>query len=532
MKRLVALILTAVLALGMIPFAGAAFTDADKIAAGHKEAVTYVSEKKVISGFPDGSFQPQGTLTRAQAAKILCVALEGADKAEALTKTDTGFSDVPASHWAAKYVAYCAEKGIVAGVGDGKFAPDAALTAAAFGKMLLVAYGKAKAETLVGKDWIVNTQKAMRQDNMKEGLDTIGNEPTTRENACHMAYNFIEFDEIAKADPEKYKETTISFTDGKNYRVLGRAWQDKDGVVCDYSADGVEFTLDCVGDIVLTCNASEKQGTTLKYRVIVDGVPSDQVNFKVGGEESLTVIGKRIQPGLHTIRILKDTQVSHSKDTLKSITLRCAADTMKATQPKKRMIEVIGDSSTAGYGAVVTSTPNTTKNSSSITLSYAYLVPDALDADWEMCVKGSLGVVRQTGEPPYNYAELYEYRNRWRDPDTRFPFERKADLVLLKISGNDNSVDVAEWKAAMTKFIEVIRSYHGADTPVVFWGQTGLKKRPYAQELMKEIPNLYGVFSKGNNDGMGGHPSAEAQKRFTEEILKVVRPIWEALDKK
>ena len=82
----------------------------------------------------------------------------------------------------------------------------------------------------------------------------------------------------------------------------------------------------------------------------------------------------------------------------------------------------------------------------------------------------------------------------------------------------------------MTKFIQTIRSYHGENTPVVFWGQTGLKKRPYAQELMKEIPNLYGVFSKGNNEGMGGYPSAEAQKRFTEEILTVVRPIMDAMN--
>ena len=127
MKRVSAIILAAVLLLGCLPvFAGAAFTDADKIAEGHKTAVEYVSAKKVISGFPDGSFQPQGNLTRAQAAKILCVALEGADKAEALTKTDTGFSDVPASHWAAKFVAYCADEGIVAGVGGGKFSPDAA----------------------------------------------------------------------------------------------------------------------------------------------------------------------------------------------------------------------------------------------------------------------------------------------------------------------------------------------------------------------------------------------------------------------
>ena len=179
MKRITAIILAVVLLFALVPAAGAAFTDAAKIGADNKAAVDFVSEKKIISGFPDGSFRPQETLTRAQASKILCVALEGAEKADALTKTETGFADVPASNWAAKYVAYCADKGIVAGVGTGKFDPDGKLSAAAFGKMLLVAYGKAKAEELVGAKWLENTQKALKENALDEGVAPVENSPMT-----------------------------------------------------------------------------------------------------------------------------------------------------------------------------------------------------------------------------------------------------------------------------------------------------------------------------------------------------------------
>ncbi len=191
MKRFLALILAAVLLSGTLPSAGAAFSDMGEVSAQHVEAVVRVSGENVISGFPDGSFKPRQTLTRAQAAKILCSALEGADKAEALTNQESGFSDVPDSYWAAKYIAYCAEKGIVSGAGDGTFRPDDPLTAAAFAKMLLVAYGKSKADKLTGEDWVTKTQKAIRKAKLKDGLDPIENEPTTRENACHMAYNFL-----------------------------------------------------------------------------------------------------------------------------------------------------------------------------------------------------------------------------------------------------------------------------------------------------------------------------------------------------
>ncbi|MBR3850129.1 MAG: S-layer homology domain-containing protein, partial [Oscillospiraceae bacterium] len=140
MKKLLALLLALVTLLSALPLAGAAFKDEGFIAEEYQKAVAAVSEMGIINGFEDGSFGPKKTLTRAQAAKILCVMLEG-EKESALTKTETGFSDVPATHWAAKYVAYCVDKGIVAGVGDGKFDPNGQLSAAAFAKMLLVAIG-------------------------------------------------------------------------------------------------------------------------------------------------------------------------------------------------------------------------------------------------------------------------------------------------------------------------------------------------------------------------------------------------------
>ncbi|MBR2080866.1 MAG: S-layer homology domain-containing protein, partial [Oscillospiraceae bacterium] len=111
MKKLLALLLALVTLLSALPLAGAAFKDEGFIAEEYQKAVAAVSEMGIINGFEDGSFGPKKTLTRAQAAKILCVMLEGTEKANALTKTETGFSDVPATHWAAKFVAYCVDKG-------------------------------------------------------------------------------------------------------------------------------------------------------------------------------------------------------------------------------------------------------------------------------------------------------------------------------------------------------------------------------------------------------------------------------------
>ena len=194
MKRLTAWILTAALLLGMIPFAGAAFDDTEKIADERRQAVAIMSEKSVIAGFPDGTFKPNEPLTRAQAAKIVCVMYEGADKADALTKTDTGFSDVPSTHWAAKYIAWCVEKRIVAGVGDGKFNPDGILSGAAFAKMLVIAFTRTDAQTLEGENWVVETQRALLPEIPKDEAK-VKDEPITREDACYLAYYYMKIKE-------------------------------------------------------------------------------------------------------------------------------------------------------------------------------------------------------------------------------------------------------------------------------------------------------------------------------------------------
>lgn len=55
-----------------------------------------------------GAFDPNGTLTREQAAAIICRMLLGED-AEELTTNSVVFSDVSAGRWSAGYIGYCAQ---------------------------------------------------------------------------------------------------------------------------------------------------------------------------------------------------------------------------------------------------------------------------------------------------------------------------------------------------------------------------------------------------------------------------------------
>ena len=135
MKRLLSLLLVvaALAALLVAPARAAGFTDiSDPAVAEAAEALRVMG---VLDGTGGGSFNPGGTLTRAQFSKmtVLCMGLE--DQVGAY-ETRTIFTDVK-NHWAKGYINLAAsyqtggeEDGqrLIAGVGDGTFRPDRAIT--------------------------------------------------------------------------------------------------------------------------------------------------------------------------------------------------------------------------------------------------------------------------------------------------------------------------------------------------------------------------------------------------------------------
>ncbi|MDO4846127.1 MAG: S-layer homology domain-containing protein [Oscillospiraceae bacterium] len=226
MKKILALLLSAIMLLSLVPMAGAAsFSDSADVSFTTREAVEIMSDLKIITGFPDGTFKPEDTLTRAQATKILCCVALGVTAADALTAGGTTFSDVPASHWANKFVEYCASKSIVAGVGNGKFDPNGKLTGYAFGKMLLVALG-ADATALTGANWDKNTRTQLREMHLDYGVNATNNE-LSRQDACRMALNALFKGEGENPeDTLAYKNFSVMRTDaGVNSGHLSRPYR-------------------------------------------------------------------------------------------------------------------------------------------------------------------------------------------------------------------------------------------------------------------------------------------------------------------
>ena len=143
LKRVLGLALASVMVLSMMVIgAGAAnyddFTDKDEIV--NTEAVQMLVELGVLQGKDTGAFDPTGIITRGEMAKIICVVLNKGQDPNLGTVASYSYTDT-VGHWAAGYIEYCTQLGIVAGKGDGTFAPNDTVTATEAAKMLLVALG-------------------------------------------------------------------------------------------------------------------------------------------------------------------------------------------------------------------------------------------------------------------------------------------------------------------------------------------------------------------------------------------------------
>lgn len=88
--------------------------------------ITYLNQRGIIKGFPDGSYHPGETLTRAQAAVVIVKAAG----LKTLVVNNSSFKDLPTSHWAAGYINAAEAAGYLAGFTDGSFHPEESLTRA------------------------------------------------------------------------------------------------------------------------------------------------------------------------------------------------------------------------------------------------------------------------------------------------------------------------------------------------------------------------------------------------------------------
>ena len=196
LTKVLALVLALSMIVGVVAFAKA-YPDVDSDA-NYAEAVNVISDLGLAVGDENGNFNADKTLTRAEGTTFVLrlLGLEEAAKAAAGSATD--FSDVPADHWAAGYVSVAAANGIVSGMGDGTFAPNADLTYAQIVRMLVSALGYEPLVSELG-EWPNNYMSAASQIKLTTGIAGRANDAVTRGTTARLIYAALTIPKMEKS---------------------------------------------------------------------------------------------------------------------------------------------------------------------------------------------------------------------------------------------------------------------------------------------------------------------------------------------
>ncbi|MCU0525468.1 MAG: S-layer homology domain-containing protein [Elainella sp. Prado103] len=78
-----------------------------------------LADRNLVRGYPDGTFRPEGTITRAE----FTVLMNNAFPMLPMVRAAVGFPDVPSSDWAYRPITWAYERGLFSGYPDGTFQP-------------------------------------------------------------------------------------------------------------------------------------------------------------------------------------------------------------------------------------------------------------------------------------------------------------------------------------------------------------------------------------------------------------------------
>ena len=192
MKKLLALVLALVMTLSLaVVGSNAAFKDADKVNETYSEAVNVLSGMKVFQGYTDGSFQPKGAITRAEVAAIVYRLYTGdvTDKQASLYATYNKFSDMDGAKWAAGYIGYCANAGLVKGYDAKTFGPADKVTGYQALAMILRAVGYDKNDEFTGAQWQLRVASTAQQAGVLVNVKGVDlNAPASRELVAELLF--------------------------------------------------------------------------------------------------------------------------------------------------------------------------------------------------------------------------------------------------------------------------------------------------------------------------------------------------------
>lgn len=255
MKKIISIILIIcmLLSASAISFGASEFADiTDEVTAGAVEVLRLMG---VVDGMGDGNYHPEGTLTRAEFAKLAVVSTHS-DADLAKYKNMTIFPDVKASQWFAPYINMAAKNlQIILGYTDGLFHPEGTISSGEAITIILRLIGFSDSEVggvwpyghfdfaksiglLAGTEITSATQNISRGDAAKLFVNSISVDAHQKNQVFHISPETVLISVNAASKTLKTKDNTYSMQKSMTTTgLLGKAGY----VVMDSRGNALSF---------------------------------------------------------------------------------------------------------------------------------------------------------------------------------------------------------------------------------------------------------------------------------------------------
>ncbi|WP_223634726.1 S-layer homology domain-containing protein [Planococcus sp. 4-30] len=132
--------------------------------------VQSLMEKNVLNGYSNGTFKPDESVTRAQAAKVISLAAD----IKPVKPEKASYPDVAPDYWAFEYIEALKKAGVIHGKGNGMYGPSEVLTRGQMAKILAESFGLVGRSTnyfedVKPADWMFTYVLALRDSGITVG---------------------------------------------------------------------------------------------------------------------------------------------------------------------------------------------------------------------------------------------------------------------------------------------------------------------------------------------------------------------------